>query len=1076
MKKFLLLLLTVATFAIASAQTRTVTGKVVYAGDDEPLAGVSVLPIGGGMGTSTNEDGEFTIKVNPNVKKLRFTYVGMHAQEVEITGESLLVKLVSSDINVDEVMVVAYGTATKSAFTGSAAVVDASQIEKAQVSNALNALSGKVAGVQLTNATGQPGQTTPTIRIRGISSLNAGNAPLVIVNGATFSGDINTINTNDIESMTLLKDAASNALYGARGANGVILITTKKGKMGTGATVNFDAKWGANTRATQDYDYIKDPRQYYELYYKALYNYAVAGGNTPDAAYVWANQNLTAANNYGLGYQTFTAPDGQYLVGRNGKFNPNATEGYMMTYRGQEYWLQPDNWLDNSYKNSLRQEYNFSVTNGTDQTSFFMSAGYLNNEGITPNSGYERFTGRLNAETQAKSWLKVGADLSYTHYSAHLMSEDGSSNSSGNIFAAATEVAPIYPLFIRDGKGNIMKDGNGIIRYDYGDGANAGRQRPVFGQSNAISNAILNVNKNNGNAFTGSGFVEVRFLNDFKFTSNNSVAVDERRSTALTNPYYGGYAESNGILDKTHTRRQNYTFQQLLDWNHRFGQHEVTLLAGHENYMEKYAYLSASRSNMFDPSNLELDGCVTDGSSSSYTTDYNNEGWLFRGQYNYANKYFASASYRRDASSRFHPDHRWGNFWSAGAAWIISKEDWFNVSWVDQLKIKASYGEQGNDNISNYLYVNTYNIVNGSGYPAATPATKGNPDITWEKNGNFNGGFEFDLFKNRLSGSIEGFWRKTTDMLSWFTLPPSFGYTGYWDNIGNMTNAGVEIDLNGTIIDTKNVTWTVNANLTWYKNTLSYLPEERKTMELDGVRGYSSGNYFYGEGEPLYTYRLRRYAGPDAETGDARYWHKVTATEVKNNKYDGKGEGELVAIPYADLTSNDYFLCGSALPTTYGGFGTSLRAFGFDFSIDFNYSLGGQVYDGQYALYMGNPTSTGRGYTFHADILKAWSPENPTSNIPRLQYDDQYATSTSDRFLTSANYLSLQNINFGYTLPQNIVRKMYLTKLRVYLACDNVWIWSKRQGIDPRQSISGTVNNTYYAPIRTISGGISVSL
>ena len=1075
MKKFFLLLLTVATFAMASAQTRTVTGKVVYAGDDEPLVGATILPIGGGTGTSTNIDGEFTLKVNPNVKKLRVTYVGMHAQQVDITGEKLLIKMVNADTKLDEVMVVAYGTATKAAFTGSAAVVDASQIEKSQVSNALNALSGRVAGVQLTNASGQPGSTTPTIRIRGISSLNAGNSPLVIVNGAPFAGDINTINQADIESMTLLKDAASNALYGARGANGVILITTKKGKLGTGAVVNFDAKWGSNTRATQDYDVIKDPRMYYETYYKALYNYAVASGNSPDQAYVWANQNLTKYDN-GLGYQTYTAPQGQYLIGRNGKFNPNATEGYLATYGGEQYLLRPDNWLDNSYKNSLRQEYNLSVSNGTEQTSFFLSAGYLKNEGITPNSGYERFTSRLTADTQAKSWLKVGADLAYSHYSAKRMSDDGTSNSSDNIFAAATQVAPIYPLFMRDGNGNIIVDANGIKRYDYGDGKNAGLQRPVYTGSNAISSALLDANKYNGNAFSGTGFIEIRFLKDFKFTSNNTVNVDESRGTSLTNPYYGSYAPSNGILTKSHSRRLTYTFQQLLTWDRTFGKHEVSVLAGHENYWNKYATLSANRSNMFDPKNLELDGAVTAGESGSYTTSYNNEGWLFRGQYNYDSKYFGSVSFRRDASSRFHPDHRWGNFWSAGGAWIISKESWFTPEWVDMLKLKASYGEQGNDNISDFLYVNTYNIVNGSGNPAATPATMGNPDITWEKNGNFNAGVEFDLFGSRLGGSIEGFWRKTSDMLSWFTLPTSFGYTGYWANIGNMTNAGIEIDLQGTVLQTRNISWTVNANLTWYKNKLSYLPEERKTQTIDGVRGYQSGNFFYGEGEPLYTYRLMKYAGTNKETGEALYWHRVTASDVKNNKYPGKVEGELEAVPYGSLSSaNDYFLCGTALPSTYGGFGTTFRAYGFDLSVDFNYSLGGQVYDGQYAMFMGSPYSTSRGYNFHADILKSWSPENPTSNIPRLQYGDQYNATTSDRFLTSADYLSLQNINFGYTLPQNVVNKMYLSKLRVYLACDNVWIWAKRQGIDPRQSISGSVNNTYYAPIRTISGGIQVS-
>lgn len=352
--------------------------------------------------------------------------------------------------------------------------------------------------------------------------------------------------------------------------------------------------------------------------------------------------------------------------------------------------------------------------------------------------------------------------------------------------------------------------------------------------------------------------------------------------------------------------------------------------------------------------------------------------------------------------------------------------------------------------------------------PAATPATKGNPDISWEKNGNLNGGVEFDFFNSRLSGSIEGFYRKTSDMLSWFPLPPSFGYTGYWDNIGDMTNTGIEVDLTGTIINTRDITWSVNANLTYYKNKISYLPEERKTMDIDGYRGYSSGTHFYGEGLPLYSYRMYRYAGVNQEDGTALYYHKV----LDENK---QPTGELEKVSYDKLTNNDYFILDSALPKVYGGFGTQLTAYGFDLSLDFGYSIGGKVYDGQYALFMGNPTSGSKGYNWHADILKAWTPEKPSSSIPRLQYGDLYATSTSDRFLESADYLSLNTINFGYTLPQNITAKMFLTKLRVYFQAENVWLWTKRQGIDPRQSLSGSINNTYYAPIRTLSGGLTVT-
>lgn len=342
MKKLFLLMMTVFMFAVASAQTRTVHGQVLYAGDDEPLVGATVIPIGGGQGVATDIDGKFSLKLSTNVKRLRVSYIGMITETVDITDGEMIIKLNNADTKLDEVMVVAYGTATKEAFTGSAAVINSEQIEKSQATNALNALTGKFAGVQLTNANGEPGQTTPTIRIRGISSLNAGNAPLVIVDGAPFPGDINTINPADIASMTLLKDAASNALYGARGANGVILITTKKGQLGSGATVTLDAKWGQNSNAQQRYNTINDPRQYYVVYYQGLYNYAAANGLSSEAAYKWANSNLTSGNSYGLAYQTFSVPDGQYLIGTDGKFNPNATPGNVINYRGTEYLLQPE--------------------------------------------------------------------------------------------------------------------------------------------------------------------------------------------------------------------------------------------------------------------------------------------------------------------------------------------------------------------------------------------------------------------------------------------------------------------------------------------------------------------------------------------------------------------------------------------------------------------------------------------------------------------------------------------------------------------------------------------------------------
>ena len=1083
--KRVLFLLTVILMGIGTiaAQSAKVTGKVTDT-NGEAVIGASVYVIGTNMGANTDIEGNFTIENVPSsATTLRVSYIGMTTQEVHILkGKPMKVVLVEDGIALDEVVYVAYGTAKKSQFTGSAAVVKSDEIGKIQTSNAANALTGKMAGVQLTNASGQPGATSPTIRVRGISSINAGNAPLVILDGAPYDGDMNNINAQDIESMTVLKDAASNALYGARGANGVIMITTKKGQSGS-ARVTFDAKWGSNSRATQDYNYITDPAQYYEVYYGALKNYFVNEmGMTAQQAHANANNQMTGSSGYGLGYNVFTTPEGEYLIGSNGKLNPNATLGRMVTGPdGNNYWVTPDDWMDAAYNSSLRQEYNLSITAGNDKSSFYASVNYLDNEGITANSNYERLTGRLKADYKVKNWLKVGANMAYTHFESNSLGEDGSSGSSGNIFAYATRIAPIYPLYIRDAQGNIMKDANGFTRYDYGQAQNNphGLSRPFLAGGNPYSSNLLDKNFAEGNAFNASAFAEIKFLKDFKFTWTSGVNVDETRSTSTTNPYYGSYASSNGIVYKYHTRSISWNHQQLLNWEREFGDHNITAMLGHEYYRSKYYYLYASKSNQFDPSNDELVGAITDNGGNSYTTDYNTEGYFGRVMYNYDERYHVSASYRRDASSRFHPDNRWGNFWSAGLAWVISKEDFFDAQWVDLLKLKASYGEQGNDQIGNYRYTTLYEVVNSNGSPAAVPYALGNKDITWETQGNFNVGVDFDLFKGRISGTIEYFNRKTSDMLFSFPLPPSYGYTSQYANIGDMNNQGLEIELKTTPIKTKDFEWNVNLNFTTYENKVSYLPDARKTMVVDGKRGFTSGNYFYGEDCPLYTFHMKKFAGVN-ENGQSLWYKNITTPELDENGEEKKDYmGNTIEKVIGVETTTEYnsasdYLCGTALPDAYGGFSTTLAWKGFDLSVDFAFQLGGQVYDGDYASMMGSPTSNSKGSNIHADMLKAWTASN-NSNIPRMQFNDQYTAGTSDRFLTDASYLSLNNINFGYTFSKMLTKKFGVERLRLYVAADNIWVWSKRQGLDPRQSITGSATGAYYAPIRTVSGGVTLT-
>ena len=1066
----------------AYAQNLNVTGVVTDSstGEGVPFAGVQIK--GTTSGTVTDMDGIYSISV-PSDGILVFSSIGYKDVEVPVAGNIKIDAVLHPDTEqIEETIVVAFGTATKEAFTGSATVVKSSDIAKTQSSDVTRALEGVVAGVQMTTSTGTLG-SSPSIMVRGISSMSAGTAPLYVVDGIPYSGDMNNINPADIESMTVLKDAASNALYGARGANGVIMITTKKAKRGD-AVINVEAKWGLNTKALKDYDVITDPGQYYEAYYAALRNYyerpdatVDADGNkiytpglTASEAHVNALQTMYGETNAGgLGYIVYDVPAGQSLIGRNGKLNPNATLGRTLTYNDELYTIRPDNWIDEAYRNSLRQEYNVSISGSGEKISVLASFGYLNNKGIIDGSDMYRYTARLRADYQAKSWLKIGGNLSYTNYNWNNgNSEEGSTGSTGNIFAIATGIAPIYPIYIRDGKGNIKIDKYGLKMYDYGDGENGGLVRPYLGTSNALQGAILDKNNAEGNAFNGTGFAEVKFLKDFTFTFNAGFGVDETRSTSIMNKYYGMATSVGGMLSKGHSRSFYINLQQLLNWKKTFaGVHNVSVLLGHENYSSKSYGLSAAKSQMFSMENDELNGAVVDNkSAASSFGEYNNEGYFIRAQYDYSNRIFGSVSFRRDASSRFHPDHRWGNFWSLGGGWIINHENWFpRTTWIDMLKIKASVGSQGNDNIGNYLYVDTYTLSNNQDSPAISFGVKGNKEITWETNTNLNAGVDFDLLRGRISGSVEYFYRKTSDMLFWFTTPVSLGYSGYYDNIGDMRNSGVEFSTNIGLYRNQNINWNFYMNLTHYTNKITMLPSDKKSKTVEGYEGYANGTRFVGEGLPLNTFYIAKYAGVDPETGRSM-WYKDVLDE-KDNVI-----GKETTTDFSQATQ---YLCGAPTPDLYGGFGTSIDFYGFDFSASFTYSIGGLSYDSGYAGFMTSPTSRSVGSNFHKDVLKGWTPENKDSDIPRFQFEDQYTASDSDRFLTNASYLNFQNAQLGYTLPERITQKMHINRLRVYVACDNIVYWSCRQGFDPRFSFSGTTNSAVNSPVRTISGGINLT-
>ena len=1069
---------------LSLAQSKQISGTVTGP-DGKPVAGATVMVDGSHVGTTSNGDGSFTITA-PGNGSLVVSFIGYETQKVAIGGKTRINISLKEDAQaIDDVIVVAFGTAKKDAFTGAAKVIKSDDLIKTQSSNVGDALVGKIAGVQFSSASGRPG-SGQKIYVRGYGSMNAKNDPLWVVDGVPYEGDINNINAADIESISVLKDAASNALYGSRGANGVIMVTTKRAKAGE-ATVTFDGKWGINTRALQTYDIVEDAGEYYEMHYKSLYNYYTLDQKyTPLAANIAANKLLTSNDPGGLGYNVFTVPDGQNLIGENGRLNPRAKQGRLVTdAKGQQFYLQPDNWLDEIYKSSsFRQEYNVSVSGATDRANFFASLGYLDNTGIVDGSSNERYTARLRADYQAKKWLKVGGNMSYTHFvwnNGNQTNDDGEGQGEGNAdggnaFATAIRMAPIYPVYMRDGNGNIMIDEYGFKMYDTGDGRNGGALRTNGGKSNDLQDIQLNKYINEGNAFMANGFADFSLYKGLKLTLNGSVSLDETRGTQVSNPYYGQFAESGGAVFKSHSREIAYNMQQFLTYTNTFADvHNLDLLFGHEMYNRKSYGLYGSKTMMFSPDNTELSGAVVDSSrSGSSVLEYNNEGYFFRGQYDYDNRIYFSGSYRRDASSRFHPDHRWGNFWSLGAAWIINRESWFNASWVNMLKVKASYGSQGNDNLgskaeSYYRYTDYREILSSGDGVTSVLYQKGNPDITWETNANLNVGVEFGLWDNRLSGSIDVFNRKTTDMLFELATPIESGYTTIFTNIGDMVNRGLEIELNADLIRTKNLVWDFSLNMTHYKNKVTHLPEQFKNnTTADGKHvGRWQDTKFLTEGESVFSFYVPTYAGVDPETGKS-LWYTYKTDDAGNKE-------RIKTSDYSVASQEGREMHGDALPDVYGGFGTSLRFHGVDFSIGFTYQLGGQVLDQGYRFYMNSPAGTSTGNNYHHDLLNSWTPENSGSNIPRFAYNDSDQAAISDRFLTSASYLNIQNITLGYTLPKRITRKFLVENLRIYLACDNVWYWSKRQGLDPRQAINGITNPYYYAPIRTFSGGVTVT-
>lgn len=1062
----------VCTAALAQDIPITVSGKVTDTEDGQPVPFASVHLEGTMVGVSTDSEGKYMITI-PEDGILVFSSIGYKSKEVAVEGRKTLNVTLEPDAEfIDETIVIAYGTTTRSSFTGSASMVDSETIESRVATNVTSALAGTTPGVQVISSSGDPASGGSTIRIRGVGSMSASNAPLYIVDGMPYDGSISDINPNDVESMSVLKDASAAAIYGARGANGVVLITTKRAGASSDASIRFDAKWGSNSRLIPQYDVITDPAQYYETHYRMMYNSQAYAGKSPAEAYAYADANIFNQNNGGLGYQVYTIPAGEKFIGEDFRLNPSATLGYS----DGEYFYTPDDWYKAAFHNSFRQEYNLSVSGTKERLNYYGSVGYLNDGGIVSNSDYERYTARINVDWQAKPWMKVTTSMSYAHSDSKTASYSDTYGSSANIFYVTNMMGPIYPLYVRDASGQIMME-HGMKVYDANQTNFA---RPSF-VGNAVRDNEVNSRQNYADMINGKWGLVLTPVEGFTLTANVGLTNDSSRYNALYSQF-GSQSATDGLAYVSSDRTFAVNNQYLAEYKTDFGgsMHNFNILAGYELYRLKIQHLEGQNDHLFDPFIGELGNA--DGTSAkqttSYTADYITQGFLSRIQYEYDGRYFASASYRRDGSSRFAPGHRWGNFGSIGAAWLISSENFMEDAWwIDMLKLKASYGVQGNDNLypgANYArqyypysdnYTHSYN--EDTGEYSTTLAYKGNPELTWESSHSFNAGVDFGFLSGLVSGSIEFFSRKTVDLLYSKDVPLSSGNpTGYYPvNVGSIVNNGVELNLDGIIMNRTDILWTWNLNLSHYRNRIVSLDE---SVAESGIKG---SNYIYKVGGSLYEAYMRKWAGVNPENGKGQWYKKVTDS-------DGNWTGESVVTEV--FSESSQYELGSVMPKAYGGFGTSLKAYGIDFSAQFSFQLGGRYYDGTYQALM--HTSSGAGTAWHKDVLKSWTSENPSSSIPRLDGDTSVGQTAVSNYLISSNYLSINNITLGYTLPEEISELLHVSGIRIYVSGDNLAVFSARKGVDPRYSMglgsltSGSgLSSGSYSAMRTVTGGITLT-
>ena len=1075
---FLLVCLLAVQVAVAQ---QTVSGSVT----DEsgiPLPGATVIVKGTSNGAATDFDGNYSISVGPNAV-LEFSFIGYQTVEVTVGNQSNINVSLQPSNQLDEVVVTGFGEQSKKSFAGSAKVVEGENISQKSFTNVSQALAGEVAGVSVFNTSGQPGSVS-TIRIRGFGSVNGSQAPLYIVDNAPFGGSLNDINPNDIKSVTVLKDASATSLYGAKGANGVIVITTKRGK-DNGNSVNVQVKSGTNYQGIGRYETIRSPEEYIGIAWDGVYQRGlILNDGDQTAAVAFANANLFEFPG-NAGVSDISPIYNMWSVGTTEDGNVNVANlidpatGQVRSGVARRY--TPENWEEFAFQDASRNEVNVTVSNVSENSSVYTSIGFIDDKGYAANTDYQRLNGRLAATHKIGDFINVNTSLNYTQSESN---QNGQSSSSSSQFWWIDNLPPIYPLYRRDVDGNKIPDPvYGGFLFDYGleDGRGFGFA------TNGVADSQININRSRNNSVNFNNDTRIQLAEGLTLENNFAYQYFMNDGISLNEPFYSPAQGQGGVVTRSRSETKNYTIRTGLRYKKTFGDLDLSAFVSHVATQYDFNFLSAQRSKLVLPFGTDIANGVVNAPGNGYTDEETSESYVANATLDFKDKYFLGLTFNRDGSSRF-INNRWGNFYSIGGAWVLSEESFMsNSKFFDFLKFKASYGVQGNQGgVGLYPGYNIYSINNLADNISLAFSTKGNKDLTWESTNLANIGFEFEA-GGFLSGSIEAYKKTTTDMFFDRRVGPSVGYALITVNDGELVNKGLEFDLDFDLVNKQDFSLSLGLNGETFTNELTAMPIDPATGEQQKLD--ISGSYGRTVGRSLYDWYIPVYAGVNSDTGAAQWERNFddkdgsgdytdgdviinSLTQYLNDNPDAVVAQDITEV-YAEAT--DKFIDKTIIPDVRGAIRFNASFKQFSLSALFNYQLGGYAYDSAYASLMSNNYPGVNN--FHIDIRNRWMKSGDTSDIPRQ--DSRYQVqqnSTSTRFLTKSDFIALNNIRLGYNVPKTFVNKYGIQQADLYVTGDNLWLASKRQGFNPATSITGGSSIYRYNPLSTIVFGLNVKI